>query len=78
MEVATTITAGVLLVVHVTELEKSVIRRAQMLTTLEAPTEELLLALSAKADYNFNFEQGGEIDYPHWADDVIRKYKEKE
>lgn len=53
-----------------------------MLTTLEAPTEdapeELLLALSAKAFYNICYELGGEADYPHWADDVIRKYKEKE
>lgn len=52
-----------------------------MLTTLEAPTEdateELLLALSAKAYYNICYELGGEADYPHWADAVIRKYRER-
>ena len=47
-----------------------------LLDLTDVPSE-LLFALSAKADYNMTYEAGGESDYPHWADDVIRKYKDK-
>jgi hypothetical protein len=35
-------------------------------------------ALHAKAEYNASYEQGGEIEYPMWADQVLKACAEAE
>lgn len=40
----------------------------------QIPTErEIEQARAAIAEYNAAYEAGGEIDYPHWAADVLKR-----
>lgn len=37
--------------------------------------DEVTAARDALADYNRAYEAGGELDYPHWADEIVRVHK---
>lgn len=43
--------------------------------TAEAP--DLAAARAAMAEYEAAYAEGGELDYPHWADAVIRAHEQE-